>query len=285
MCVALKWLYAVSYIFRAHFADSFRKKYYSYRRLLDSATHPCLAAEAFASDLRLVLAQSRAPYKGYGENEALIEILSTLDVKGATITIDAIGCQEKIVEHLQEKKADYVLALKGNQGSMFEAVESHFAHDGLRGQSSYHETLDKGHGRLEIRRYWVTDDIRCLAGLGSWSGLKSIVMVEAERTQREKTTLEKRYFISSLPKDAPRHAHAIRSHWAIENSLHWVLDVTFSEDRCRTRTKNAPENMAIMRRMCINVLHKIRGSKDSLKGMRMRASCNDNNLFRYLHEF
>ncbi len=110
-------------------------------------------------------------------------------------------------------------------------------------------------------------------------------MVEAERTQREKTTLEKRYFISSLPKDAPRHAHAIRSHWAIENSLHWVLDVTFSEDRCRTRTKNAPENMAIMRRMCINVLHKIRGSKDSLKGMRMRASCNDNNLFRYLHEF
>lgn len=110
--------------------------------------------------MRLVLAQSRAPYKGYGENEALLEMLSTLDVKGATVAIDAIGCQEKVAKELQEKKANYVLALKKNQESMFEAVEKHFAHDGLRAQSAYHETLDKGHGRVEIRRYWVADDIR-----------------------------------------------------------------------------------------------------------------------------
>jgi predicted transposase YbfD/YdcC len=246
----------------------------------NSAVH---VVEAFASDVRLVLAQVKAAYKGYGENDALLEMLATLDVRHATITIDAIGCQKKVAENLVSKKADYILALKGNQGEMYEAVKDYFEAKSWRGRAVYNETVDKGHGRIEIRRCWVSEDLRCLEELGLWPGIRSIVRVEAERTHRDHTTKEVRYFISSLPADAKRHLHAIRSHWSIE-ALHWVMDMTFTEDKCRARTKNAPENMAILRRICSNILQKMKGEGESLKGMRLRASCNDEKLFQFLGE-
>jgi len=247
-----------------------------------SATH---VVSAFASQSRLTLAQCKAPHKGYGENEAMLEILDYLRVSGAIITADAASCRRPIAQAITDKKADYVLALKGNQGDAFEAVKLHFDTDSLVSKSNFSEEHDKGHGRIECRKCWATEDLRALKGLAAWPKLKSIICIESERNIRGKVSLEKRYYLSSFPAEAKTLLRIIRDHWAIENSLHWVMDMTFAEDGCRARTKNAPENMAILRRLVANVLRKIKKPSDTLKGLRMRASINESRLLEYIYAF
>ena len=247
-----------------------------------SAVH---VVSAFASETRLVLSQAKAPFKGSGENDALFEILETLDIKGATITIDAIATLDKVASKIIEKKGHYVLSLKKNQGNMYEAAKAHFASTELKEKCDFVETVEKGHGRIEVRRYWASDDIRCFNGLPNFSGLKSMVMVERIRLIKDKEEKEMSYFVSSLSADAEKQSKLIRGHWAIENSLHWVLDVTFSEDRCRARTKNAPENMSLLRKICANLLQKIKKPGESLRSLRIRAGCNEERIVQYLNDF
>lgn len=244
-----------------------------------SAIH---VVSAFASDCRLTLAQCKAPHKGYGENEAMLEIIDYLRIQGATVTADAASCRRPIAQAIVDKKADYVLALKGNQGDTHEAVEAHFDSKRLREKAHYYEHHDKGHGRIECRKCWATEDLRALSELEAWPHLKSIVCIESERIIGEKQTCERRYYLSSLTANPEQLLKIIRAHWSVENSLHWVLDVTFSEDGCRARTKNAPENMAILRRMVTNVLRKIKKPNETLKGCRIRASANDTKLLHYV---
>ena len=174
-----------------------------------------------------MLAQCRAPSKGYGENEALLEILQYLKVPGATITADAIACRRVIAEAILAKKANYVLALKGNQREVHDAVKTHFHSDKFLKSCNFHEDHDKGHGRIESRRCWASEDLRSVSELPAWPGLKSIICIESERIIGDHITCDRRYYLSNLSADAEHLLKIIRSHWSIENSLHWVLDVTF----------------------------------------------------------
>ncbi|MHB1463476.1 MAG: ISAs1 family transposase, partial [Armatimonadota bacterium] len=171
------------------------------------------------------------------------------------ITTDAMGCQKDIAKRIVEKKGDYVLCLKGNQESLHDEVKFFF--EECRDakfedvEYRYFETVEKDHGRIETRRCWVVEEdaIRWLEREDQWPGLASIAAIEGERKIGAKTTLETRYFISSLTGSAHKLANAAREHWAIENSLHYVLDVTFNEDKSRIRKDNAPENLAILRKL------------------------------------
>lgn len=254
-----------------------------------SAIH---VVSAFASNARLVLAQYKVEEKS-NEIDAIPEVLSLLDLKGKIVSIDAMGCQRAIAEKIVKKKADYVLALKGNQGILHEQASTLFELELSKPASrcvfDFCEELDKGHGRIETRRCWATDDLRCIERREAWAGLKSLVRVESLRENSGKTTTGKitreiRYYISSLPPNAKQLLSAVRSHWAIENSLHWVLDVTLREDECRIRIKNAPENMATLRRCTTNILQKVKTKNDSIKRMRKRAGWDDATLSRFLGE-
>ena len=170
-------------------------------------------------------------------------------------------------------------------GHMYEAVEEYFSTNEHKNKSDFFETIEKGHGRIEHRKYWTTNDISYLDYLPNFNGLKSIIMVERTRVIKDIENKETSYFISSLSSDAKKQGTLIRGHWAIENSLHWVLDVTFSEDKCRARTKNAAENMSLLRKICSNLLQKIKQPGESLNSLRIRAGCNHENIVQYLTDF
>ncbi len=199
-----------------------------------------------------------------------------LEINGCIVTIDAMGCQKEIATAIQEKGADYVLSLKGNQAGLFEdvqwlfeqAVSNNFAdvdHD-------FSQSIDKGHGRLEIRRCWTLSNLDYLVQLPLWSGLQTIAMVQNERRFNGKVSIENRDYISSLPCNATLIANAVRTHWSIKNSLHWVLDVSFREDDCRIRKDNAPENMAMLRHFALNLLSQDKSSKSSMKAKRKKTA-------------
>jgi predicted transposase YbfD/YdcC len=182
---------------------------------------------AWANTHRMVLGQIKTSEKS-NEITAIPDLLRTLDLTGSIVTIDAMGCQRTIAEQIIDQEADYVLSLKGNQGSLCDDVTVFFQ-ELSRGcpdhiHPSYHETTDGGHGRIEIRRYCSVDEIDWLVTRHPWKKLTSIGMVESERHVGSEISRETRYFITSLPKDAERMSHAVRSHWGIENSLHWVLE-------------------------------------------------------------
>ena len=203
---------------------------------------------AFASEARLVLAQVKVDEKS-NEITAIPMLLNLLAIKGAIITIDAMGCQKEIAQLITDKKAGYVLALKGNQGNLHDQVEDHFElerSNGFKGlKHDYHNEYDKGHGRVEQRKCWVTDQISWIEGIENWKGINSIAMVKSKRIIGTKETTEVRYYISSLGANAQLIARSVRAHWSIENSLHWTLDVTLNEDASWIRFLNAPENIAI----------------------------------------
>jgi predicted transposase YbfD/YdcC len=225
-----------------------------------------------------------------GENEivAIPDLLADLYLKGSIVTLDAIGCQTEIAAQIIAKRADYVLALKSNQPKLYQDVVEWFTwaqqHEFRDVEHTYAQTVNKGHGRIEIRQCRAISDPRALEVLGhhdGWRNLTSLVMVQRERRRGDQAQTETVYFISSLPPDAERLLRAVRHHWRIENSLHWVLDVIFHEDDARLRIGDGAENFAILRRMALNLLRR-HPAKLSLKRKRFKAALDTGFLFELL---
>jgi predicted transposase YbfD/YdcC len=243
---------------------------------------------AWATANRLVLGQRKVDEKS-NEITAIPELLELLSIKGCIVTIDAMGCQREIAATIIEQEADYLLALKGNQPELQRAVGEYF--EALLDPKqritnfAYLRTVDADHGRIETRQHWITDDIAWLpavTGKPLWPGLRSIGMIHAQRRIDTQVTTFLRYYLSSLPADAAHFAHAARAHWLIENQLHWSLDVSFHEDANRTRTDHAPQNLAVLRHIALNLLQQERSTKDSLKVKRLRAAWDNDYLFKLL---
>lgn len=242
---------------------------------------------AWASEQRLVLGQLKTAEKS-NEITAIPLLLELLELKGCIVTIDAMGCQREIAAQIIKQEADYVLSLKGNQCTLHEEVTEYFAWaaetDFKESEYDYCATLEKDHGRIERRRCWITEDTGWFTEKAEWAGLRSFIMVEAKReVLGQAATRERRYFISSLPADAKRALRAVRGHWQVENSLHWVLDVAFREDECRTRTGHAPENLATLRHMAVNLLKQERSCKLGVKSKRLKAGWDENYMLKVLN--
>ena len=241
------------------------------------AKAPIHMISAFSSRQRLVLGQRKVADKS-NEITAIPQLLDLLTVKGAIVTIDAMGCQKEIAKKIIEKEADYVLALKGNQGTLSADVTLFCTEQNACNfkdtKVSRHETVEKNGGRIESRRYTATDDIDWLKERHDWVGLKSIVMVESVREiVGGKTESETRYYISSLAADAVRQGEAIRGHWGVE-SHHWLMDMVFRDDECRIRRDNAPANFATIKHMASNLM-RAKADKHSMRARRRLAGWHD----------
>ena len=229
----------------------------------------------WASENSLVLGQMKVDERS-NEITAIPQLLDRLEVAGCMVTIDAMGCQTKIAEKIIEKKADYVLPVKDNQGKLHETLRGLFDDPAeMRWVScDYHKTIDKGHGRVEIRECWATSGpeyLRYIASLADWPGLRSVAVVQAERRTGEHSTVERRYFISSLRGEAKQLLRAVRGHWGIENQLHWVLDIAFREDDCRIRKGNGAQNFAVLRHIALNLLRREKTAQASIHSKRLKA--------------
>ena len=235
---------------------------------------------AFAARQRLVLGQIKVAEKA-NEIVAIPKLLDLLAIEGAIVTIYAMGCQRGIAQKIIDKKADYVLALKGNQGSLHEDVKLFIAEQTAKNFEdatiSRDRSVDADHGRIETRNVTVIHDVAWLRQRHDWPGLNGIVVVESSRELPDRTEQETRLYLTSLTASAAALGPAVRSHWAIENSLHWVMDMTFRDDECRIRTHHAPANFATIRHMAHNLLRNARG-KDSLRLRRKLAAWNDDFL-------
>ena len=241
---------------------------------------------AWASASGLVLGQLKVDDKS-NEIPAVPELLEMLKVEGCIVTLDALHCQTQTVETIVEKKADYVLPVKENQPRLLEALQLLFddAEEMHWVKCDSFRTVSKGHGRIETRECWTTSDpeyLKYIANLADWRGLQSIAMVEATRRIGEQTTTKRRYFISSLETNAEQMLNAVRSHWGIENNVHWVLDVTFREDDCRIRRGNGAENFAVLRHIALNLLKRENSAKRSLRAKRKKAAWDDDYLLKVL---
>jgi len=234
---------------------------------------------AWACDRRLVLGQRQVEAKS-NEITAIPELLDVLDIKGAIVTLDAMGCQRTIATKILERGADYLVTLKANQGKKHSALQELCAATCFSQSPIHrpvHDEFDDGHGRLVRRRVFICPDAITLEPLRDWPGLKSVLAVETIRSVNRsgKTESEIRYFLSSSADQPEILAKAIRRHWQIENSLHWVLDVTFNEDHCRIRDRNAVQNFSLLRKIAINLVRRHQTSKASLKGRRKMAAWNN----------
>ena len=235
---------------------------------------------AFAVRQRLVLGQVKVADKS-NEIVAIPKLLAMLSIEGAIVTIDAMGCQRDIARQIRDQKADYVLALKGNQGTLRQDVEVFVAEQQASGfadtKISRDQTVDGDHGRIETRTTTVIHDVAWLQERHDWPGLKAVVMIESSREIAGKIERETRFYITSLVLLANLLGPIIRSHWAIENSLHWVLDMVFRDDECRVRTQHAPANFTTLKHMAHNLIRKAPG-KDSLRIKRKVAAWDDDFL-------
>ena len=245
---------------------------------------------AWASSNHLVLGQTKVDERS-NEITAIPQLLSVLDVSGCIVTIDAMGCQKEIAATIIDQGADYVLALKENQPQLHRDVKEAFA-DALRTgfadlDHDFCETVNKGHGRIEMRRCWSVSDpdhIDYLNDRQEWTELTSVAMVESERCGGDgRTSTEVRYYLSNLPNRADRILSAVRGHWGIENAVHWVLDIAFREDDCRVRTGNAAENFSTLRRMALNMLKRESMSKGGIAAKRKRAGWDEDYLLTVLN--
>lgn len=214
--------------------------------------------------------------------------LAVVALPGTVITLDAMGCQREVAATITGHGGDYVLALKGNQPQVHADVRAFFV-DGLATGFAVPvdqaETHEKGHGRIEKRTCWATEDavlLRYLDPDGRWAGLRSVGLVQAERTIDGIRTTEQRYYLSSLPADATRLNQIVRTHWQIENHLHWVLDTAFDEDHCRVRMGNGAQNLALLRRVALSLLKRDRSAKMGVKGKRLKAGWNEQYLLHIL---
>ena len=223
------------------------------------------------------------------EITAIPRLLEMLELNGCIVTIDAMGCQKEIARGILEGGADYLLAVKGNQGQLYQDVRDLFEGGdglGLNGvPHDYATTLNKGQGRIERRECWSIGDPVCLEYLnadGHWSGLRSVVKVECRRETDGGATVQARYYISSLEASAHWQLAAVRAHWSIENSLHWSLDLTFREDQSRVRKDNAPQNMATLRQISHNLLKRETSLKVGIQGKRLQAGGREDFLLKVL---
>jgi predicted transposase YbfD/YdcC len=232
---------------------------------------------AFAARQRLVLGQVKVADKS-NEIVAIPALLDMMAIEGAIVTIDAMGCQRGIAKKIVDKKADYVLSLKGNQGSLRDDVELFATEQKANGfkdtNVSRYETVDGDHGRIETRTYTVIHDVAWLQERHDWPGLKGVVVVESTREIGDKIERETRFYITSLVWLAHQIGPVIRSHWAIENSLHWVMDMIFRDDECRIRTDHAPANFTTLKHMAHNLIRRAPG-KDSFRLKRKVAAWDD----------
>jgi len=251
------------------------------KEVCNGPLNPLRLVSAWCSANQVTLAQTKVHDKS-NEITAIPELLKLLDLSGTIVTIDAMGCQKDIAKAIIDQEADYVLALKDNHKTLCEDVAAYF-NDLKLFDGYYWQELDKGHGRIEQRECYVTDAIDYVQQHHSWSGLRSIALVIAKRTIKDKTTTERRYYISSLPPNAELIARAARMHWEIENKLHWRLDVIFNEDKACIRNENAAENMALLRKWALNLLTQHKG-KSSIKSLQRKASMSFKFLLSLLNQ-
>jgi predicted transposase YbfD/YdcC len=239
---------------------------------------PLHLVSAFAAGAGLVLGQ-RATAEKSNEKTAIPELLATLALDGCIVTIDAMGTQANIAQAIRDRGADYILAVKDNQPTLAASMRDFFVQFQAQPARTPHtvaETLEKDHGRLETRRCYAFDQLDCLARPEQWPDLKSFAVIEAERCINGKASLERRFYISSLPADAQRLAQAVRAHWAVENSLHWCMDVAFADDQMRARTGHAAHNLAVLKHITLNLirLDPIK-RKGGIKARRLVAATSD----------
>jgi len=244
---------------------------------------------AWANENRLILAQRKVESKT-NEITAIPELLEALEVAGCIVTIDAMGCQKEIARKIIERKADYILAVKENQGHLYEDIAHLFElylkePNPLQYVDGYAKTVDKDHGRLEIRECWTlsaTFHQSAIRNAKDWAQLTSLICIRRERRLPDKTQVETRLYIASRPPNANQLLQAIRDHWGIENSVHWILDVAFREDQSRVRKDHAPENLAVMRRIALNLLRKEKTAKSGIQAKRLQCAWDENYFFKVL---
>jgi predicted transposase YbfD/YdcC len=244
---------------------------------------------AWATANGLTLGQVAVGAKS-NEVTAIPQLVELLDLKNCVVTIDAAGCQKEIAAQIVAKEADYVLALKENQPTLYEQVTGHFVQlfdeEGPAGKMRHHQEVETGHGRTEARDTYVAPAPQALVSTGAWVGLASLVMVMRHCVDHAtgQVSDEVRYFISSLPAKVKRLAHAVRQHWGIENGLHWVLDVAFNEDRMRQRDRHGIENLALLNRLAVSLLRQDKTVKAGVKCKRKAAGWDDNYLLHLLFD-
>ncbi len=250
------------------------------------AKAPIHMVSAFAARQRLVLGQVKVADKS-NEIVAIPKLLDMLAIEGAIVTIDAMGCQREIARKIVDRRADYILALKGNQGTLREDVELFAAEqkaNGFRDTAiSRHESVDGDHGRIETRTTTAIHEIGWLQERHNWPGLQGVAMVESRREIDARVEHETRFYITSLGLPADKLASAIRSHWAVENSLHWVMDMVFRDDECRVRKDHAPANFTTLKHIALNLTRRA-PSKDSLRLKRKVAAWDDDFLASIITE-
>ncbi len=259
----------------------------SIRRSLDAANGigPLHMVNAWASEAGVAVGQLATDTKS-NEITAIPALLELLHLEGCIVTTDAMGCQKAIAQGIVDRKAGYALQLKGNHPTAHEEVESYFASEIgdslLKSDVSYTETTDGDHGRIEVRRYWLSTDIGWFEDANAWPGLRAFGMVEAERSVADaKTTVHRRYYLTTV-EHVGGFARAVRSHWGVENSLHWVLDMAFDEDHSRVRSGNAAENLAIARQVALNLLKQEKVEKVGIKTKRKMCGWDHNYLLTVL---
>lgn len=280
----LRWMRAVSEVTEGEVVAIDGK---TLRRSFDRATGKGAIhmVSAWASANRLVLGQQQVDEKS-NEITAIPALLRLLDLKGCIVTIDAMGCQKAIARTIVEQEADYVLTLKANHGRLYEEVQRFFGEAQQRQFAEvpheYYHTLEGRHGRVEERRYWVVSDLSGFKETPDWVGLQSLGMVERQRTVAGKTTVEVHYYLTSLAGSGQQFGEAVRTHWSVENGLHWVLDVAFQEDQSRLRRDHAAENFAVLRHLALSLLRQEATCSNGIKVKRLKAAWDDEYLTKVL---
>ena len=251
------------------------------RALTKDGKMPCIVS-AYSKRTKLVIGQVKADEKS-NEITAIPNLLDVLYLKGAIVTIDAAGCQKKIVGKILKRGAGYIISLKGNQSTMHDEIRAFMQDPAFKARFKKAKALDNGHGRVETRACWQTDYIDWFEDKDKWAGLRSVCMVESVVYDKStgKTTGETRFFISSLPVDPKRALEAIRAHWGVE-AMHWILDMDFDEDRSRARTENIAENLAMLRHVVLNVLRLDKSLFGGISVKRKELAWDDDKLLKFM---